>query len=42
MSKSEEKAKKTVEQLPDDMQAMLAIHAMGKVLKNIINGKDED
>lgn len=40
--KVEEDAKKTVEQLPDDTQAMLAMHAMGKVLKNIINGKDED
>lgn len=40
--KVEEEAKKTVEQLPDDMQAMLAMHAMGKVLKSIINGEDED
>lgn len=37
-----EEAKKTVKKLPDDMQAMLAMHAMGKVLKNIINGEDED
>lgn len=40
--KVEEEAKKTVEQLPDDMQAMLAMHAMGKVLKSIINGEDEN
>lgn len=39
---AEEKAKKIVEQLPDDIQAMLAMHAMGKVLKSIINGEDED
>lgn len=40
--KTEEEAKETVKKLPDDMQAMLAMHAMGKVLKNIINGEDED
>lgn len=40
--KVEGDAEKIFEQLPDDMQAMLAMRAMGKVLKNITNGKDED